>query len=84
MNSFYMLFFLITNTFSRLRMLLVDFFSEVFFVRIFLLNFSIVTQTMFQVVLYSNFLVHNWLVKEFIHFPQMENSFDDGVLQKYF
>lgn len=53
----------------------------------FVFSFLTLVQLLLKEVLgctVQHLFVNNWLGKEFILVPQTENSFDDGVLQKYF
>jgi len=67
----------IDNNYS-LSVFLLPFFSFIF-------SFLTLIQLLLKEVLgctVQQLFVNNWLGKEFILVPQIENSFDDGVLQK--
>jgi len=69
--------YFIDNNYS-LSVFLVPFFSFIF-------SFLTLIQLLLKEVLgctVQQLFVNNWLGKEFILVPQIENSFDDGVLQK--
>lgn len=69
--------YFIDNNYS-LSVFLAPFFSFIF-------SFLTLIQLLLKEVLgctVQQLFVNNWLGKEFILVPQIENSFDDGVLQK--